>query len=300
MQRTRLIRSIWMALLASAFGVAGTEAQETRYLDVVYDVDDVQVTNDVEYGGAWNSRGEWETLLLDVYEPVDDPEPRRPAIVWVHGGFFRVGDKTGYQSTIEQFTTAGWVVFSINYRLRPEIPNGAAGILTELRLHEAVDATIDAQHDAQAAIRWVRRHADDLRIDPDRVGIVGHSAGGIIAIQVAMNTHDPGTSGNPGWSSRPTVAVAMAGGGISGVTYWADPGEPPLQIVHGLADETVPYVTAAPVCLETLANGNVCEQVLDPDQDHGTFGHAEIREFLYRWLVDRPPLLLPTNLTIVP
>lgn len=54
------------------------------------------------------------------------------------------------------------------------------------------------------------------------------------------------------------------------------------------------------VCAATIGAGNVCEQVLDPDQDHGTFGDPEIREFLYRWIVPRPGLLLPTNLSVVP
>ena len=220
------------------------------------------------------------------------------------GGYFLEGSKDSYQGTIAELARSGYVVVSINYRLQGgDFPYGLTpALVTEGRVDEYIGAITQAQHDAQAAIRWVRLHAEDYDIDPNRVAVMGHSAGGLTATSVAMNADDdPGSSGNPGPSSVPNAAVAMAGGGLPGRQVRVDPGDAPILFVHGLADDVVPYAAAVPsVCAATIAAGNVCEQVLDPDQDHGTFGYPEIREFLYRWTVQRPGLLLPTNLSVVP
>jgi hypothetical protein len=55
-----------------------------------------------------------------------------------------------------------------------------------------------------------------------------------------------------------------------------------------------------PSCTLTLALGNVCEQVLDPDQNHNDFGFEHWREFLYRRMVQKPVLSLPTNVKVIP
>jgi poly(3-hydroxybutyrate) depolymerase len=78
------------------------------------------------------------------------------------------------------------VTTSIDYRLR----SGNLG-----------QAITDAQHDAQAAVRWLRRHADQYRIDPERIAIGGTSAGAITALYVGNHAEDPGTSGNPEFRS---------------------------------------------------------------------------------------------------
>jgi predicted esterase len=94
------------------------------------------------------------------------------------------------------------------------------------------------------------------------------------------------------------AAVAMSGGSVPLKTVTIDLGEPPLLLVHGLADTTVPYAVAAPACLLTILLGNVCEQVLDPDAGHIAFGVPEARDFLYRWMVDGSGLRTPTRLTV--
>jgi dienelactone hydrolase len=273
------------------------QAVGVRYRDEVFT--DIVTTKDIVYGEAVNYLGATERLTLDVHQPVGDTARKRAAVVWVHGGYFRRGSKEDYQDVWEQFTRAGYVTVSINYRLNPTTPEGVADVVAEGRLDEYIDTVRDAQHDAQAAIRWVRAHADRLRVDPELVAVAGHSAGGLTANMVAFNDEDPGNSGNPGWSSRPAAAVAMAGGSLPIKMTDIDPGEPPFLVVHGLADTVVPYIAAPPSCLATIALLNVCEQVLDPDQDHGRFGFAEIRDFLYRWVITRPGTQVPTRLTVV-
>jgi dienelactone hydrolase len=295
----RHLRWVGLAVLLVAMGIPAVQAGPgTRYVDEVFD--ELTLTADLQYGRAVNSRGEWEDLLLNVVEPAGDEAPWRAAVVWVHGGYFKRGDRYDYQDTYEGFARAGYVVFSINYRLRPELPEGLTIELLLGRIDEYLDAITDAQHDAQAAVRWVRAHAEQYRIDPDRIAVAGHSAGGLTANAVAFNDEDPGNSGNPGWSSKVTAAVSMAGAGLPVKHLLIDTGDSPILYVHGLLDTVVPYVGAALPCAATLAYLNVCEQVIDPDQDHGNFGVANAREFLYRWMIDRPDFRLPTRLTLVP
>jgi dienelactone hydrolase len=277
------------------------EAAGTRYLDEVFP--DLTVTSDLRYGQAVGHDGNMETLLLDVIEPKGDPAPIRAAVVWVHGGYFVEGSKTvsWYKEAREQFARAGYVVFSINYRLDPNLPYGAGPAITQLRVDEYINATFNAQHDAQAAVRYVRRYAKKWRIDPEKIAIAGHSAGGITSHMVAFNDHDPGSSGNPGYSSRVAAAVSAAGGSLPIHIDRVQPPPPPLHVVHGHADDVVPYPAEVPTCALTIAMGNVCEQVLDPDQKHPQFGYDLWREFLYRRMIQKPApgVNLPTRVTIV-
>jgi dienelactone hydrolase len=287
------------AMVAGVTLMPHAQAAGTRYLDEVFT--DLKVTSDLQYGQAVGHTGEMEKLLLDVIEPAGDKAPIRPAVVWVHGGYFVEGSKTvpWYKEAREQFARAGYVTFSINYRLDPNLPYGAGPAITELRVDEYVAATFNAQHDAQAAVRWVRANAAKYRVDPEKIAIAGHSAGGITAHMVNFNDHDPGSSGNPGYSSRVAAAISSAGGSLPVKMVRVDPLEPPLLITHGLADDVVPYPAEVPTCALTLAMGNVCEQVLDPDQKHPQFGFSQWREFLYRRMIQKPVLSLPTSVTVV-
>jgi len=121
----------------------------------------VDVRRDVEYGTANGKR-----LLLDAYVPPAG-EGRRPAVVMIHGGGWRVGDKASWRPEAEQLAAKGWAAFSINYRL------GEPAVFP---------AEID---DAQAAVRWVRAHADEYEVDPGRVAAIGESAGGHLTAMLA-------------------------------------------------------------------------------------------------------------------
>ncbi|HEX7276680.1 MAG TPA: alpha/beta hydrolase, partial [Acidimicrobiales bacterium] len=100
------------------------------------------VTHDVRYGTAGG-----HDLLLDTYVP-DDTNAERVAVVLLHGGAWRTGDKANVVEEATRMARRGWVVFAVNYRLN--VP-------------EAFPAEID---DARAAVEWARRHADHYRLDP--------------------------------------------------------------------------------------------------------------------------------------
>lgn len=203
-----------------------------RYRDQVFS--GVTKTADVVYGSAPDQQGRTVTLRLDVYEPTGDGVVARPAIVWVHGGGFSGGDKTSPEivDQANAFARMGYLNVSISYRLAPGGCSAAAPTASCLR------AIVDAQHDAQAAVRFLRANAARYRVDPARIAIAGTSAGAITALNVGFNATDPGTSGNPGYSSAVGAAVSLSGARILGT---ADAADAPSLLFHGTVDVLVPY-----------------------------------------------------------
>lgn len=120
-----------------------------------------EVQRDVRYGTAGG-----KPLLLDAYLPASGAD-RRPAVVMIHGGGWRVGDKASWADEANRFAARGWVAFSVNYRL--DEPS-------------AFPAEVD---DVQAAVRWVRSHAGEYRVDPERIAALGESAGGHLTAMLA-------------------------------------------------------------------------------------------------------------------
>jgi para-nitrobenzyl esterase len=215
-----------------------------RYRDAVFTA--VSTTHDVTYGSAVDQQGATVTLKLDVYRPTGDAVTDRPAIVWVHGGSFRAGDKTSPEIVDEATTFAkkGFVNVSINYRLSP---NGCTTVTAE-----CLTAIVDAKHDAQAAVRFLRARADDYGVDEDRIAIGGTSAGAITALNVGYGPEDVGDSGNPGFASTVRAAVSLSGARI---LTTANPGEAAALLFHGTEDTLVPYQWALDTVAEAQAAG---------------------------------------------
>ena len=215
-----------------------------RYRDAVFSA--VTTTSNVRYGMAVDQQGRMVPLRLDVYRPSGDAVTERPAIVWVHGGSFAFGDKTSPEIVDEATTFArkGFVNVSINYRLAPD---GCTTVTAE-----CITAIVDAKHDAQAAVRFLRAHADDYGIDGDRIAIAGTSAGAITALNVGYGPEDVGDSGNPGFDSTVRAAVSLSGARI--ITQ-ANAGEAAALLFHGTADTLVPYQWALDTVAEAEAAG---------------------------------------------
>jgi acetyl esterase/lipase len=128
------------------------------------------------YSGAAESRPEVKEYAygddpankLDLYLPASVAASRpgfamTPTVVLVHGGSWTRGDKSDMQRQAEDLLSRGYVVVSVNYRLAPE-------------------AQWPAQRkDLISALKWIHAHAVDLHVDPQKVVVLGSSAGGAVA-----------------------------------------------------------------------------------------------------------------------
>ena len=205
-----------------------TGSGQVRYRDSIFT--SVDTTTDVTYGKAARISGSLQTLKLDVYQPTGDTVTKRPAIVWVHGGGFKNGDKDSPEivDQAKVFAKMGYVNVSIDYRLS----SGCAPFT-----QECIQGIEMAYHDAQAAVRFLRANAATYKVDPDRIAVGGSSAGGITAYNVAYGSENVGHSGNPGPSSKVQAAVSLSGASL---TTAPAKGDPPTMDFHGDADGVVP------------------------------------------------------------
>lgn len=112
-------------------------------------------------------------LKLDVFYAKQKKPIKKTAIVILHGGGWRSGNRTMHYPLAQRLAQLGYVCFTPDYRLSTEA------------LYPA------AVYDVKAAIRWVRKHAKMFQIDPSRIVIAGHSAGGELAAFMGA------TNGNP-------------------------------------------------------------------------------------------------------
>ena len=139
------------------------------------------------------------TEKLDLYQPASHvASDRRPAVVIIHGGGWVKGDKGREREIVTgtMLANAGYVAVSINYetRLGKRWPNNL--------------------HDCKNAVRWLRKNANELGVDPKRIGVIGGSAGGHLALMVAYTGDHPKLSPDqpyPGISDRVSVCVDMYG-----------------------------------------------------------------------------------------
>jgi acetyl esterase/lipase len=259
---------------------------DSRYLDEVFS--SVDVTSNIAYGQAIDEFGQPETLLLDLYQPAGDTLPDRPVVIFVHGGGFTGGSKTSPDGVAYARSMArrGFVSASINYRLRED------GFPPE----ELPQVVFDAKHDAQAAVRWFRANAAIYDIDSDRISIAGYSAGAATALFAGYVADDPGESGNPGYPSDVSAVIEISGsmGGFADLLM--DAGEPPVLIVHGTADATVPYSAATELVDAAGVDGIPFELHALTDVGHGKFGLLtdEIEEwsgvFVYNHVIAGSPV----------
>ncbi|MCX5757482.1 MAG: alpha/beta hydrolase, partial [Candidatus Hydrogenedentes bacterium] len=111
----------------------------------------------------------------------------RPAVLLIHGGCWLFGTRHQLHWYTRHFAEQGYVVAAIQYRMMPKY-----------RLPDCVE-------DCKAAVRWLRLHAAEYNIDPDRIVALGNSAGGHLAAMLGVTSPDDGFDGveNPGASFVP-------------------------------------------------------------------------------------------------
>ena len=147
---------------------------------------EVKIHDNVVIGKAGDRSLEADLFL----PPIDSKE--RPAILIVHGGGWREGDKTQLRGYAILLARLGFVTLSTSYRLSTE-------------------AVWPAQiQDVNCALRYLRASSDSLDIDPERIGISGNSAGGHLALMAgAKNKKFEGQGGNNNESSHVKAVCAI-------------------------------------------------------------------------------------------
>ena len=220
----------------------------------------LRITHDIAYGPDPRQK-------LDIYRP--DTTAKLPVIVFFYGGSWKTGSKAMYPFVAATLARQGAVVVVPDYRLYPQVQFPA--FLT----------------DSAAATAWTFAHLDQLNGDPDRVFLMGHSAGAYNAVMLALNPHylaAAGTSrdrlaGAIGLAGpydfkpleEPDVSAVFApvGNDPAGqVITFADAHAPPLLLLAGTADKQVrPRNTVALTARLRDAGGQV-EEKLYPGVGH--------------------------------
>jgi arylformamidase len=126
-----------------------------------------EITRDVSYSAEAHA-----LKKLDMYIPTqakDPPAKDLPVVVWIHGGGWQTGDKTEVHIKPRFFTQLGYIFVSVNYRLLPEVE---------------MDTIVN---DVAESIGWVHQNIASYGGDPDRLLIMGHSAGAQLAALVCTD-----------------------------------------------------------------------------------------------------------------
>ena len=269
-------------------------------------------TNGVTYGqGAINGGSDLFDLKLDIYEPTDNPDQNKPAIVFVHGGGFTGGSRGGMSWLPDAFARRGYLTVSISYRLKGQNPPADPDyFFFDPSIADAVHASAV---DAKAAIRWLRANADDLGINTNRIFIGGTSAGGFISMHAGITDDSDYLTDLPGQTplaiNNPDQTAEVHGilnfcGGANLAGF--DPDDPPVFMIHTVGDNVVPVILADLVEDELIANDIPYEYYRRENGGHCGFFSQTIDglgfvDLLVRfmntqvWDVEPDPVMLPAT-----
>jgi len=244
-----------------------------------------EVISDIPYLGAERSEA------MDAYLPGSEFARPRPAMLLIHGGGWRVGDKasTRERSIANDLVAEGYAVFSINYKL-----NVGARDPDTKKFSLSVLAWPQNFYDCKSALRFIRKHADEYGVDPARIGVMGGSAGGHLAMMVASTAEDAelnqfglyteesnavacvlnlygefdvrGQSVSPfmgaSWEAKKRFSEIA-----SPVTHFTD-ALPPMLVLHGTADETISVERSRALVEKLKTMGAIYEYLEVPDAPH--------------------------------
>ena len=137
-----------------------------------------------------------EKLLGDLYLP--KRQGKAPVLVGVHGGGWQLGDRKFYRHWGSYLAKHGYAIFAIEYRLMKQGVKTWPGVVG----------------DCKAAVQFVRANSGDFALDPDRVGMIGDSAGAHLSALVALTDDEPPFSGqyrNDPYTGTPANVKAVIG-----------------------------------------------------------------------------------------
>ena len=178
-----------------------------------------------------------ERWKLDLFRPAGEFDDLRPALVFVHGGGWVRGDKRKvlFLEQAIDFARRGYVCITVNYRL---------------------DASkLPCIKDVKCAVRWLRAHADDYQIDPNRIGAYGNSAGAHLVSMLGVSASNRELEGDGPFQDYSSQIQAVAASAtptrpmrrgevnpglaaIAPITY-VTKDAPPFLLFHEVSDRLV-------------------------------------------------------------
>jgi acetyl esterase/lipase len=234
-------------------------------------------------------------LRAHIFEPEGhNPGNKRPTIVLFFGGGWFGGTPTHFEPQSRYLASRGMVAIVVDYRVYSR---------QKAQVFQCVS-------DAKSAIRWTRKNADRLGIDPERIAAGGGSAGGHLAASTGTLPKFDEPDEDKSISSRPNAmilfnpALDLTPQGVYGPRnrgkrkqlvarmgapaedlspgHHIKPGTPPTVIFHGTSDPVTPFAMAEAFTAKMKKAGNRCELVGYKDQTHGFFNPNKNQGRYYR------------------
>ncbi|MEQ9642018.1 MAG: alpha/beta hydrolase [Alphaproteobacteria bacterium] len=212
--------------------------------------------------------GAGERRKLDIYRPAG-AEGALKTVVFFYGGSWKWGSRDDYAFAAEALASKGWLVVVPDYRLYPEV-----------RFPGFIE-------DGARAVAWVKSNIADYGGDPDQLYLMGHSAGGHIALMLTLDEHFLADAGMSTRDIRATATLA-APAAFDPLKYksvravfeqmpdpnqarpieFVDGSEPPLLLLHGLDDDTVFPSNSENLTAAVQAAGGEVRYVTYPEKGH--------------------------------
>lgn len=225
---------------------------------------------------VYKTAGSAELKLFFKFPASDPADTARPAIVFFFGGSWNRRNLDSLRPQAEHFARRGMVAVLADYRVRD--------------IHGTTP--FDALADAKSALRFLRREARSLGIDPERIVAAGGSAGGQLAAAAAMVPGGDDPADDLRISPRPAALVLFnpvldnGPGGFGhdriGARYCEfspahniAPGAPPTVLFLGTADDGIPVATLERYRAAMVKHGNRCDLFLYEGQKHGFYRFVE-------------------------
>lgn len=241
----------------------------------------IKYTKNVVYGSGYINKNKptVKDLKLDVIEPSADASPKRKCILMVHGGSFNKGSKSEKElvELAKNFSVKNnYVCFLMDYRLEDDNP--PSPLIFDI--HPLGPAIHAAVVDVKTALRYIKANAIRYNIDPDKLVILGESAGSIASFAASMSLpteYIKDTEQLPILKNNnldevciPKVIIDFWGSATLVLNNFSENTQP-ILIIHGIKDKTfgAAYWDALVIKRRTMKFGTPCTMYTDRDAGHG-------------------------------